>query len=64
MEEENQSTETEAQPLETDEESKVFMTSSFGSGKASKEKELNSSMSITNTSPDELTEKLRGGMND
>lgn len=56
MEEEVQTTETE--------ESKGFMTSSFGSSKASKEKELNSSMSITNSSPDELTEKLRGGLND
>ena len=54
----------EEQPLETVEESKGFMTSSFGSAKASKEKELNSSMSITNSSPDELTEKLRGGLND
>ncbi len=54
----------EEQPLETAEESKGFMTSSFGAGKASKEKELNSSMSITNSSPDELTEKLRGGLND
>lgn len=62
--EEEQTTETEAQPLETAEESKGFMTSSFGSGKASKEKELNSSMSITNSSADELTEKLRGGLND
>lgn len=59
-----QTTETESQPLETVEESKGFMTSSFGAGKASKEKELNSSMSITNSSPDELTEKLRGGLND
>lgn len=55
---------TETQPLETSEENKGFMTSSFGAGKASKEKELNSSMSITNSSPDELTEKLRGGLND
>lgn len=61
---EEQTTETESQPLETTEESKGFMTSSFGAGKASKEKELNSSMSITNSSPDELTEKLRGGLND
>ena len=62
--EEEQTTETEVQPLETEEESKGFMTSSFGSSKASKEKELNSSMSITNSNPDELTEKLRGGLND
>lgn len=62
--EEEQTTETEARPLETTEESKGFMTSSFGSNKASKEKELNSSMSITNSSSDELTEKLRGGLND
>ena len=49
---------------QTTEESKGFMTSSFGAAKASKEKELNSSMSITNLSPDELTDKLRGGLND
>lgn len=54
----------EEQPLETGEESKGFMTSSFGAAKASKVKELNSSMSITNSSPDELTEKLRGGLNE
>lgn len=60
MEEEQK---TKQEPLETVDNSKSFMTSSFGSQKASKENELNSSMSITNTSPDELTEKLRGGLN-
>lgn len=60
MEEEQK---TMQEPLETADNSKSFMTSSFGSQKASKENELNSSMSITNTSPDELTEKLRGGLN-
>lgn len=60
MEEEQK---TEQEPLETTDNAKSFMASSFGCQKASKENELNSSMSITNTSPDELTEKLRGGLN-
>ena len=38
-----------------------FMTSDYGDKKVSKEKELNSNMSINNTSNDELTSKLKGG---
>ena len=44
-------------------ENKSFMKSSFGDSKADKSKELNSSMSITSTANDELTNKLQGGLN-
>lgn len=40
-----------------------FMQSNYGDNKLSKQKELNSSMSIRNTEHDELTNKLRGGIN-
>lgn len=43
-------------------ENKSFMKSSFGDSKADKSKELNSSMSITSTANDELTNKLQGGL--
>ena len=43
-------------------ENKSFMKSSFGDGKADKSKELNSTMSITSTANDELTNKLQGGL--
>lgn len=41
-----------------------FMSSNYGDGKANKHTELNSSMSIKNSSPDDLTNKLRGGLTD
>lgn len=44
-------------------ENKGFMKSSFGDSKADKSKELNSSMTITSTASDELTNKLQGGIN-
>lgn len=44
-------------------ENKSFMKSSYGDSKADKSSELNSSMSITSTSNDELTNKLQGGIN-
>lgn len=53
----------QATPLESVEETKTFMKSTYGDGKADKSNELNSSMSIANTDPDELTNKLRGGLN-
>lgn len=40
-----------------------FMTSNYGDGKADKSKELNSGMSIVGESSDDLTNKLRGGIN-
>lgn len=41
---------------------KDFMTSSYGDNKASKQVELNSSMTVEKVPTDELTNKLRGGL--
>lgn len=40
-----------------------MMPSSFSDSKLSKATELNSSMSVASTGNDELTNKLRGGVN-
>lgn len=53
----------QATPLESVEETKNFMKSTYGDNKADKSNELNSAMSIANSDPDELTNKLRGGLN-
>lgn len=42
---------------------KDMMGSNYGDGKLSKRTELNSTMSIKGESKDELTNKLRGGVN-
>lgn len=42
---------------------KNMMSSNYGDGKADKSTELNSSMSITGEANDDLTSKLRGGIN-
>lgn len=42
---------------------KSMMGSNYGDGKASKATELNSNMSITGGANDDLTTKLRGGLN-
>lgn len=42
---------------------KSMMASNYGDGKISKKQELNSGMSIAGTSQDDLTAKLRGGLN-
>ena len=48
---------------ETTQSATKFMTSDYGDNKISKQNELNSNMSITNTGNDELTQKLKGGIN-
>ena len=48
---------------ETTQSATNFMTSDYGDNKISKQNELNSNMSITNTGNDELTQKLKGGIN-
>lgn len=40
-----------------------MMTSNYGDNKASKDKELNKTMSITGSAQDDLTSRLRGGLN-
>lgn len=52
----------QATPLQSVEETKSFMKSTYGDGKADKSSELNSTMSIANMDLDELTNKLRGGL--
>nr|DAT44619.1 MAG TPA: hypothetical protein [Caudoviricetes sp.] len=42
---------------------KSMMGSNYGDGKASKATELNSNMSINGGANDDLTTKLRGGLN-
>lgn len=53
----------QATPLQSVEVTKSFMKSTYGDSKADKSSELNSSMSIANMDLDELTNKLRGGLN-
>ena len=48
---------------ETTQSATNFMSSNYGDNKMSKQNELNSNMSITNTGNDELTQKLKGGIN-
>lgn len=42
---------------------KDMMSSNYGDGKLSKRTELNSTMSIKGEANDELTNKLKGGVN-
>lgn len=42
---------------------KSMMLSNYGDGKLNKSNELNKSMSIAGSAQDDLTSKLRGGLN-
>lgn len=62
MNEQEHTDNAQATPLQSVEQTKSFMKSSYGDGKADKSNELNASMSIANMDIDELTNKLRGGL--